>query len=71
MLTDGQPDDTLGAIATIRLIERVGIEVVGLGIQTNSVQNVFRHAQTIWTLDELPKVLLETLEHRLTQRRAA
>lgn len=71
VLTDGQPDDTLGAIATIRLVERVGIEVIGLGIQTNSVKNVFRHAQTIWTLDELPKVLLETLEQRLTHRRAA
>ncbi|KZC41153.1 hypothetical protein RHOFW510R12_00815 [Rhodanobacter sp. FW510-R12] len=67
VLTDGEPDSEAEAELAILTAERAGIEVFGLGIQTDAGKGLFRHWLPITDVAELPFVLLNLVRSRLLQ----
>lgn len=67
VLTDGEPDSEAEAELAILTAERAGIEVFGLGIQTDAGKGLFRHWLSITDVAELPFVLLNLVRSRLLQ----
>lgn len=64
VITDGEPDNWSGCHAAIQGIERSGYEVLGLGIQTDSVEELFGESCSINTLNQLPNALFGMI-HKL------
>ena len=46
---------------------RAGINVVGIGIQSNSVKDFYPKSVVINNVDELPKTVIQELRHLLIQ----
>ncbi|UJJ60443.1 VWA domain-containing protein [Rhodanobacter denitrificans] len=65
VLTDGEPDSKAEAELAIVAAEVAGIEVFGLGIQTDAGRDLFRHWHSITDVAELPFVLLNLVRSRL------
>ncbi|MEY2161558.1 MULTISPECIES: VWA domain-containing protein [unclassified Rhodanobacter] len=65
VLTDGEPDSQAEAELAIVAAEVAGIEVFGLGIQTDAGRDLFRHWHSITDVAELPFVLLNLVRSRL------
>ena len=63
--TDGEPDDALALHEVVREIEKMGIELVGIGIKHNGVGTYFRDHLVIQTVQEMPQKLMETLQRLL------
>ena len=66
--TDGKPNDWAAAQAIIERLTAAGIELVGIGIETDLVQMLFPTSVTIWRLEELAPALFTLLQERLRVR---
>jgi cobalamin biosynthesis protein CobT len=69
VMTDGQPNNQTSAKATIRALRSIGIEVIGIGIQIESIEHLFGSDdyEVINSLAEFPRRLLTLLERRLLE----
>lgn len=67
VLTDGEPDSKAEGELAMLAAEAAGIEVFGLGIQTDAGMGLFRHWLSITDVAELPFVLLNLVRSRLLQ----
>jgi len=65
VLTDGQPDNGTGVHSSIRKLEQLGYEFVGIGIQEPSVANYFRNYAVVHSLADLPTALFGQLQKLL------
>tara|TARA_R110001583_G_scaffold32_1_gene251 strand:+ start:19409 stop:21025 length:1617 start_codon:yes stop_codon:yes gene_type:complete len=59
VITDGEPDHQADTQDIISLCERSGIELVGVGIQTDSVERLFKSSVTVLDLASLRSSLFE------------
>lgn len=59
VITDGEPDNLQQTQEIIALCERSGIQLVGIGIQTDSVEQLFRSTSVIEDLGSLKSKLFE------------
>ena len=59
VITDGEPDHQEDTQDIISLCERSGIELVGVGIQTDSVERLFKSSITVLDLASLRSSLFE------------
>ena len=59
VITDGEPDHQADTQDIISLCERSGIELVGVGIQTDSVERLFKSSITVLDLASLRSSLFE------------
>jgi len=66
VLTDGQPNSPELVHKTIRSLERLGFELVGVGIQHPDVRNHFKNHCVVHSIAELPSALFGQLEKLLT-----
>jgi len=67
VLTDGNPHNSDGAANAIRLLNRTGFELVGVGIQHPDVQKFFKNFCVVHDLQDLPTALFEQLERLLVK----
>lgn len=70
VMTDGDPDDVEDAQKVIDLYLRTGIEMVGVGIRTMSVQDLFPRHQVINDVSDLPAAMTSLLGSLLTRQAA-
>lgn len=63
--TDGDPDDREKVIELRAQVEKVGIECLGVGIQTRICEALFPDSAEVTNLDELPSRLFELLQDRM------
>jgi len=68
--TDGQPDRPELTAQVIRSAERSGIEVHGLGIQTDAGRSLFRSFAEVHDLSRLCEAFLELFQSVLARKRA-
>jgi cobaltochelatase CobT len=66
--TDGVPNDRPAAQAIIERLTAAGIEVMGIGIQTGLVRNLFPTRVAIQRLEELAPALFTLLQEQLRVR---
>lgn len=69
--TDGEPDSNDPTRLAIRTLSSYGIEIVGIGIETQAVHGLFKDAMTIADVSQLPGELFATLQRLLTNPRRA
>jgi Mg-chelatase subunit ChlD len=69
--TDGDPDSKLATKAVLKDLKALGIEVIGLGISTDAVKNYFEVHGSIYSINDLAPVVIETLEDKLFNQMAA
>ena len=66
ILTDGTPDATLPCLHAFRQAERLGVEVYGIGIKSNAVNQLLpQHSRVIADLPELAPAMFEMLQAAL------
>lgn len=63
--TDGQPDDGVQVRYVIDMIEKMGIELVGIGIKFDDVKGYFKDSLVVNSVKELPQSLIATLDRLL------
>lgn len=69
ILSDGSPagyrGDVYGFARDIvkRLEARGDCDIIGIGIDDDNVKRIYKTNKVIWNITELPKALIETLEH--------
>jgi len=71
LITDGEPDSETTAKASIREIERMGIEILGIGINSNHLADLISHQASITTMDELAPAMFSILQQTLLRHRGA
>lgn len=72
VLTDGEPDGGVDAVRPhVELMTQDGIEVIGVGIKTMSVEDLFPRHQVIQDLADLEPALFALLQSSLLSKRAA
>ena len=69
LITDGEPDSETTAKASIREIERMGIEILGIGINSNHLADLISHQASITTMDELAPAMFSILQQALLKHR--
>ncbi|SBW10503.1 von Willebrand factor type A (fragment) [uncultured delta proteobacterium] len=67
VITDGDPDDKEAARETIRTSGVLGLEVYGIGIQTQSILNLLpdKHCRVITSINELAPAMFGMLHNAL------
>ncbi len=65
--TDGEANHPAQAKAAVERLTRSGVEMMGLGIKCNAVENVFDDHRVIHTVEELPAALIGMLQDKLRQ----
>lgn len=69
VLTDGQPTDMTATKKALKMAHKIGLEVYGLGILDDSINNILPDAsRVIYQLEELPAMLFELLHDVLTRK---
>lgn len=72
VLTDGEPDGGADEVRPhIELMTRDGIEVIGVGIKTMAVEDLFPRHEVIQDLADLEPALFALLQSSLLRKRAA
>ncbi|KGH30895.1 VWA domain-containing protein [Comamonas testosteroni] len=66
VLTDGEPNSSKATKEVIDLCERSGIDVIGIGIQTNAPATLFSRSICIDAVEDLQKTLFKLMEKSLT-----
>lgn len=64
VITDGQPSDLTKAVATVKSIEKSGVEICGLGIQYD-VRHLFARNATIKDVSELSQAMFTMMQNVL------
>jgi nitric oxide reductase activation protein len=70
VVTDGQPDDSDSARQIIQRCLQSGIEMIGLGIESQAVKALFPNWCVIQDLEQLVPALFKVLEQKLTRNSA-
>ena len=66
ILTDGEPNDVAPCLAAIRQAERMGMEVLGIGIQHMAIRELLPNtSRIIYGLDELAPAMFDMLQSSL------
>lgn len=65
VLTDGDPDDRPAVVDILQRCQRAGYEVLGIGIQTRSVQRLFTNSRVIHDVADLKHQLLDVTRQLL------
>ena len=65
VLTDGDPDDRPAVVDIIQRCQRAGYELLGIGIQTRSVQRLFSNSRVIHDVADLKHQLLDVTRQLL------
>jgi cobalamin biosynthesis protein CobT len=68
--TDGEPDHKEAALKVIKMAERCGIEIIGLGI-AQEIAHLIPESRKIDHIDQMPKAVFEMLESKLALPLAA
>ena len=69
VLSDGSPASSRGDCYafTKRIVQgiqaRNDVDIIGIGIHDDNVTGIYKHHKVIWKIEELPKALIQTLEH--------
>lgn len=72
VLTDGEPDGGSGAVRPhVELMTKDRIEVIGVGIKTMAVKDLFPRHEVIQDLNELEPALFALLQSSLLSKKAA
>lgn len=58
VLTDGKPDDVQATVYVRDLLQKSAVEILALGIETDSAKSLFDRSVTVNNVKELPAVLL-------------
>ena len=69
MVTDGYPDDPETAKETIAAVLRMGMEVLGIGIDAPAISSIIPCAETITDIRELAPAMFRILQHTMTEKR--
>lgn len=69
LITDGEPDSETTVKASIREIERMGIEILGIGINSNHLADLVSHQASITAMDELAPAMFSILQQTLLKHR--
>ena len=71
VITDGQPNDSSAAKASCRRLEKCGVEVFGIGIDTDAVFHVFPRSTKISDVKDLANAMFTLLRQELTKQLVA
>ena len=71
VMTDGRPDDVDLATQHIYMLEKSGVDVIGLGIQADFGKAFFGKWVIVEDVHSLPEAMLSMLGHHLNQRLVA
>ena len=69
VVTDGYPDDPETAKETITAAQRMGMEVLGIGIDAPAISSIIPCAETITDIRELAPAMFRILQHTMTEKR--
>ncbi|WP_246299112.1 cobaltochelatase CobT-related protein [Desulfolutivibrio sulfodismutans] len=71
IVTDGEPDSVPATHTVLRTAEALGLEVYGIGIQSESVRSLLpRSSVNVKSLSDLPEAMFSLLYNALAQRPA-
>ncbi len=70
LLTDGEPDHPESALHAIHYVEKIGIEIYGIGIPSCKIQNILpeRNSITLENMNQLPQAMFGLLQHALLNK---
>ena len=69
LVTDGYPDDPETAKETITAAQRMGMEVLGIGIDAPIISTVIPGSENITDIRELAPAMFRILQHTMTEKR--
>ena len=69
LVTDGVPNNTDTAQKTISAIQGMGVEVVGIGIDTPILANLIPHSENITDIRDLAPAMFRLLQQSLLKNR--
>ena len=68
VVTDGYPDDPETAKETIAAAQRMGMEVLGIGINAPIISSIIPCSETITDIHELAPAMFQILQHTMTEK---
>lgn len=69
VVTDGYPDDPETAKETIAAALRMGMDVLGIGIDAPAISSIIPGSETIADIQELAPAMFRLLQHTMTEKR--
>ena len=69
VVTDGYPDDPETAKETITAAQRMGMEVLGIGIDAPAIISMIPGSENITDIHELAPAIFQILQHTMTEKR--
>ena len=69
VVTDGYPDDPETAKETITAAQRMGMEIVGIGIDAPIINTMIPSSENITDIRELAPAMFRLLQHTMTEKR--
>ncbi|WP_294447914.1 VWA domain-containing protein [uncultured Mailhella sp.] len=69
VVTDGYPDDPETTKETITVAQRMGMEVLGIGINTPIISSIIHVSETITDIRELAPAMFRLLQHTMSEKR--
>jgi cobaltochelatase CobT len=70
VLTDGQPDSKMATKIATERVEKDGIEIAAIGINTDCVKKFWKNSRCITEFEKLPQALFGVMEDLLTKKAA-
>lgn len=70
VVTDGQPNDRNSCAKAIQVVGNCGVEIMGLGISTDSVTDLFPVSATVQEIGELAPAMFQMLQSALLKAAA-
>ena len=68
LITDGEPDDFQAALETVAALQKLGIEIIGVGIHSCRLSVFVEYQITITELSELAPAMLTLLQQTLLRK---
>ena len=68
LITDGEPDDFQAAQEAVTALQKLGIEIIGVGIHSCRLSVFVEHQITITELSELAPAMLTLLQQTLLRK---
>ena len=69
VVTDGYPDDPETAKETIAAALRMGMDVLGIGIDAPAISSIIPGSETIADIQELAPAMFRLLQHTMSEKR--
>lgn len=70
ILSDGKPDQDTLCAKMLRMLEREGVETIGIGIMDYAILGLMKNATVINNLGDLPKAMVSLLQDALLKKAA-